>query len=653
MAGNRKARAKAVGLMWRLFLDNIGLPFNFLLVVPEVTPQDDGWSCGYITIVNALLMIRGCVGQSLRDMTETCRLDEIPVDGCTVNRPHDYFSLEKSDILYLDWCGIAETRSKAVNFMLSALKHMAANELGFIRGMLRVDDGPGTPAVDLRPYSSRAKIPALQPGLSAIGGPIPFKIELSVREYAERIFDNPPSTECWPTAAQMPLLGELARPLPRDLPARRFEITALPRHVESGYPGPSSPFEPPSVVSLGKTKRMSESLHEIDSRTEVNDRIFRKLKQCYSIPADDPKSLWHRKMEALKKMLPENKDIPFACIGYNNERQRDLTDRLRDVVAPGSRVQVGDPRSHERLPRPVAVEDVISAIEGKTSPPLPDFLQCRRFEVIQLLGSRLRTEFAGAGKPRTTITIQGRALDLSSSLASTLFVQDGAFTGMHRDVLPSWILNYGSEAVGSKVVFFPAPGANMLEFEEQGEDWAPEVRVVILEAGDYLIMPTPVPHAVLTMGDTWMCSGMFIDLYNILSWLDSLIYTAKNGNTTNEPIPLELISGWHHLEALFMEHIRRSRPEEESDQIAAFMEREQVLRGLLSCSCKGKCADRYVCSDALPKWSAVRASSHGAAVMALHCKIATDTASWSTSATYLVVSQGNARRHLWQVSDGD
>lgn len=171
-------------------------------------------------------------------------------------------------------------------------------------------------------------------------------------------------------------------------------------------------------------------------------------------------------------------------------------------------------------------------------------------------------------------------------------MQDGAFTGMHRDVLPSWILNYGSEAVGSKVVFFPAPGANMLEFEEQGEDWAPEVRVVILEAGDYLIMPTPVPHAVLTMGDTWMCSGMFIDLYNILSWLDSLIYTAKNGNTTNEPIPLELISGWHHLEALFMEHIRRSRPEEESDQIAAFMEREQVLRGLLSCSCKGKCADR-------------------------------------------------------------
>lgn len=403
MAGNRKARAKAVGLMWRLFLDNIGLPFNFLLVVPEVTPQDDGWSCGYITLVNALLMIRGCVGQSLRDMTETCRLDEIPVDGCTVNRPHDYFSLEKSDILYLDWCGIAETRSKAVNFMLSALKHMAANELGFIRGMLRVDDGPGTPAVDLRPYSSRAKIPALQPGLSAIGGPIPFKIELSVREYAERIFDNPPSTECWPTAAQMPLLGELARPLPRDLPARRFEITALPRHVESGYPGPSSPFEPPSVVSLGKKKGMSESLHEIDSRTEVNDRIFRKLKQCYSIPADDPKSLWHRKMEALKKMLPENKDIPFACIGtarddhhcdvfclsnddlnklleegkpltkpmlikagYNNERQRDLTDRLRDVVAPGSRVQVGDPRSHERLPRPVAVEDVISAIEGKS-----------------------------------------------------------------------------------------------------------------------------------------------------------------------------------------------------------------------------------------------------------------------------------------------
>ncbi|OAA60893.1 hypothetical protein LEL_10772 [Akanthomyces lecanii RCEF 1005] len=268
MAGNRKACAKAVGLLWRLFLDNIGLPFNFLLVVPEVTPQDDGWSCGYITLVNALLMIRGCVGQSLRDMTETCRLDEIPVDDGTVNRPHDYFSLEKSDILYLDWCGIAETRSKAVNFMLSALKHMAANELGLIRGMLRGDDGPGTPAVDLRPYSSWAKITALQPGLSAIGGPIPFKIELSVREHAERIFDNPPSTECWawPTAAQMPLLGEFARTLPRDLPTRRFEITALLRHVKSGYPGLSSPFEAPSVVSLGKTKRMSESLHEIDSR---------------------------------------------------------------------------------------------------------------------------------------------------------------------------------------------------------------------------------------------------------------------------------------------------------------------------------------------------------------------------------------------------
>ena len=100
------------------------------------------------------------------------------------------------------------------------------------------------------------------------------------------------------------------------------------------------------------------------------------------------------------------------------------------------------------------------------------------------------------------------SLPASTSSTSTLFAQDGASTGMHRDVLPSWSLHYGSEAVGSKVILFPAPGANMLEFKEQGEDGAAEVRVVILEAGDYLIMLTPIPHTMLTMGDTWMCHAV-------------------------------------------------------------------------------------------------------------------------------------------------
>ncbi|KAJ3498767.1 hypothetical protein NLG97_g865 [Lecanicillium saksenae] len=298
--------------------------------------------------------------------------------------------------------------------------------------------------------------------------------------------------------------------------------------------------------------------------------------------------------EDLQALLAAGKPLtkPLLMKNEYSGQEHDLVDRLRQLVARGTPVSIGDPRLQRRYPDTRVVEEVISAIKGETrlcgdhpftmldilslprQSPIPKFLSPARFDVMKSIGSRVRTELSGsAGKPNIAIPT-----DLTSAISSTMFATRCAFTGMHRDVLPSWVLS-----LGTKAWILPAPGAKEVDFEAQGEEWAPDVRVLILEANDYLVMPSPTPHAVLTIDDSWMCAGMFIDLYNILAWMDSLIYAAEWGNTTNEPIPRELISGWHHLQEFFIEHVKSLALQDQRRQISGFKERETKLQGLLSC----------------------------------------------------------------------
>ncbi|KAJ3499504.1 hypothetical protein NLG97_g293 [Lecanicillium saksenae] len=336
-----------------------------------------------------------------------------------------------------------------------------------------------------------------------------------------------------------------------------------------------------------------------------------KLQECHQKEVANPKAQWHRKVEILRKLLPENTAIPFAKIGTTllssecdvlslsvddlqqllrqgapltdmmliKERHKDddikddLTEILVDGVAPGCLVNVGDPSSDREGPTKMPIEDVIAAIKGTKAlpgglpftlldlelqakvPPVPSFLDCRRFKVMDLISKRLKAEISGLGKMHT----YGMLADLASSKASSIWSSDGGITLWHQDILPGYVyVPWQAAGQGFKAWIVPARSANKADFEEQGEDWAPEVRVLILEPGDCLIMPTPTPHAVLTVGNTWMHNGMFIDLHNITVWLGSLIRVARNPGIANEPIPMELLRGWHHLRDLFFQHVKNS-----------------------------------------------------------------------------------------------
>lgn len=52
--------------------------------------------------------------------------------------------------------------------------------------------------------------------------------------------------------------------------------------------------------------------------------------------------------------------------------------------------------------------------------------------------------------------------------------------------------------------------------------------------GDYLVLDS---HFTGMQASTYLV---------ILGWMDSLIRIAEKLNITNEPIPMQLIRGWHH-----------------------------------------------------------------------------------------------------------
>ena len=134
------------------------------------------------------------------------------------------------------------------------------------------------------------------------------------------------------------------------------------------------------------------------------------------------------------------------------------------------------------------------------------------------------------------------------------FAQRGAFTGFHVDspdatwVCLEWVLKLWIFATDTNE-------SEMVKFTDEGDNWVPErVVAIVLEPGDTLIMPSAqlLPHAVLTLADSRMTGGMFMDAVRILESIEKLLWIYIRPSVSNEPIPLQLLRGWSHLCKLFL-----------------------------------------------------------------------------------------------------
>ncbi|KDN60765.1 hypothetical protein CSUB01_05957 [Colletotrichum sublineola] len=360
---------------------------------------------------------------------------------------------------------------------------------------------------------------------------------------------------------------------------------------------------------------------------------------------------WFQSLELLERLFPDGRDIPFARIGTISDlpdsdvwyvTEEELAQALDAavplnrpvVIRPGrlmptcnalgefsetlknhfkdGTVDVQDMSTQGKEPVRMSIDEVIEPVaEGSDLrngrlpinllnlkflgqvPPGPSFLNRRRFGVIPAINSRLEAQWNGeavAGKRSYAAMLGAREVDLFASTMFSLFAQRGSMTGMHVDNPDgTWVCNLG----GLKVWIFPTNRSRvaMKMFEREGDDWVPEdINVIVLEPGDVLVMPPGqiIPHAVLTLTDSHMVGGMFLDDHHILNLVEKVLWIADNPMVTNEAIPLQLLKGWEHLRDLFME-----KEPSEADR-TKFDNLSRVLRDRLSCACAGPCETRCV-----------------------------------------------------------
>ncbi|KAK2036351.1 hypothetical protein LZ31DRAFT_536483 [Colletotrichum somersetense] len=252
------------------------------------------------------------------------------------------------------------------------------------------------------------------------------------------------------------------------------------------------------------------------------------------------------------------------------------------------RMEEGSDLKHGRLP----INLLNLRFLGQVSPG-PSFLNRQRFGIIPAINSRLEAQWNGetvVGKRSYATILGAREVDLDASTTFSLFAQRGSMTGMHVDNPDgTWVCNLG----GLKIWIFPTNRSRdtMEMFEEEGDDWVPEaVNIIVLEPGDVLVMPPGqiIPHAVLTLADSHMVGGMFLDAHHILDLVEKVLWIANHPAVTNEAIPLQLLKGWEHLRDLFIE-----REPAEAER-AKFDDLSRTLHDTLSCSCAGPCETRCV-----------------------------------------------------------
>lgn len=145
---NRDVRAKAAGLAWRSFALNLGMPCGTRVLSVPLRPQPNGWACGYIGLVNLLLVTRCRQGDLHKDLP----LNQFPRVWLHADaRPESYAKIPNSGPPFFpipDWTYGASNGKEAWRRASTVLHAMIANELG-IRSL---DDLRGLGNPEVRPY---------------------------------------------------------------------------------------------------------------------------------------------------------------------------------------------------------------------------------------------------------------------------------------------------------------------------------------------------------------------------------------------------------------------------------------------------------------------------------------------------------------------
>ena len=330
-----------------------------------------------------------------------------------------------------------------------------------------------------------------------------------------------------------------------------------------------------------------------------------------STTADDA-DVWYTTEDDIERMMAQNfilrkpTVVRSRQLGRRAQRLDHFLEALNDHFGD-SKVDVQDPSTKKKAAVPLPVCDIIDRIrEGADIPagrlpinllnlkylgqvpPAPAFLNLRRFDILPAISSRLEAELTGqaiAGKRGHAVMVEAREVDLDRSLTFSLFAQRGAFTGFHVDspdatwVFLEWGLKLWIFATDTNE-------SEMVKFTDEGDNWVPErVVAIVLEPGDTLIMPSAqlLPHAVLTLADSRMTGGMFMDALRILESIEKLLWISIRPSVSNEPIPLQLLRGWSHLRKLFYD-----RNQSTTDR-ARFEKITGLLCENLSCQCTGTC----------------------------------------------------------------
>ncbi|KYK57512.1 hypothetical protein DCS_04522 [Drechmeria coniospora] len=196
-----------------------------------------------------------------------------------------------------------------------------------------------------------------------------------------------------------------------------------------------------------------------------------------------------------------------------------------------NRIKYGNSLSDRRLPI-----NLLSLKFFGQAPDAPSIFNNPRYCLIQAINSRLEVKptLRNMAEMRSYLAEAPKA-----SLLFSLFAQRGCFTGFHVDSPDgTWVRNL----CDLKVWIFPSREdlADMTEFEAQGDEWIPKsVRAIVLKTGDTLIMPSgeKIPHAVLTVEDSYMVGGMFMDKLRISDSIEKLLWIATHPVVTNDRIP--------------------------------------------------------------------------------------------------------------------
>lgn len=240
----------------------------------------------------------------------------------------------------------------------------------------------------------------------------------------------------------------------------------------------------------------------------------------------------------------------------------------------------------------------------------PDCSQCRRFNLIPTLHSRLMalaTGDTGAGKQ---IYTRAQAVDLHASTKFHLCGEGGSLTGLHVDtpVAGTW----GTVVQGDKTWLVYSSGGRS-ELAKHGPSWMPDnpsdVKMVMLGPNMTIVMAPrgsdgpggpggPCIHGALTLTKCLMVGGMFLDDLCLLDWIRDLIWIISNPLATNEPVPLEFFDVWPILKGLLIDNPERygTTPLELQTELENF---DRQLRGLLSCTCGGTCKGDCPCLSSI------------------------------------------------------